>query len=148
MWTNLKDRTLHLIGPLLVLVLGSLPILLSHIRSAVVDALKLPCIRAAQAHGVSRPRILFRHALPNSAAPLIALFGFSLGALLSASLLVEVVMSWPGLGPLLLEAILARDVYVVIGAVMFSAMFLVGGMFFADILLFVLDPRIRTESLA
>jgi peptide/nickel transport system permease protein len=147
-WANLKDRTLHLIGPLLVLVLGSLPILIRHIRSGTADALKLPCIRAAQAHGVSELRILFRHALPNSAAPLVTLFGFSLGSLLSASLLIEVVMSWPGLGPLLLEAILGRDVYVVIGAVMFSALFLVGGMFIADVLLFVLDPRIRTESLA
>jgi peptide/nickel transport system permease protein len=76
------------------------------------------------------------------------LFGFSLGSLLSASLLVEVVMNWPGLGPLLLEAILARDFYVVIAAVMFSALFLVGGMLLADVLLFFLDPRIRTEGIA
>ena len=57
-------------------------------------------------------------------------------------------MNWPGLGPLLLEAILARDFYVVIAAVMFSALFLVGGMLLADVLLFFLDPRIRTEGIA
>jgi peptide/nickel transport system permease protein len=57
-------------------------------------------------------------------------------------------MNWPGLGPLLLEAILARDVYVVIAAVMFSAFFLVVGMLITDILLFLVDPRIRTEGLA
>jgi peptide/nickel transport system permease protein len=147
-WSSLKDRALHLTGPLLVLVLGSLPILLSHIRAAMLDALKLPCIRSAQAHGISTFRILFRHALPACAAPLIILFGFSLGSLLSASLLIELVMSWPGLGPLLLEAILARDVYLVIGAIMFSAMFLAGGIFLADVLLFIVDPRIRTENLA
>jgi peptide/nickel transport system permease protein len=77
---------------------------------------------------------------------LIALFGFSLGTLLSGSLLVEVVMSWPGLGPFLLEAILARDLYVVIGGVLLSTLFLVSGNFVADILLYWVDPRIRAEA--
>lgn len=143
-----KDLALHLIAPVLVLVLGALPVLLRHIRAAMLEALDSPYIRAVQAHGISQPRILFRHALPATAAPLISLFGISLGSLLSASLLVEVVMNWPGLGPLLLEAILSRDVYVVIGAVMFSAIFLLMGMLFADVLLFLADPRIRTEGLA
>ena len=56
-------------------------------------------------------------------------------------------MSWPGLGPLLLEAVLARDIYVVVGTVMFSALFLVFGTGLADILLFACDPRIRSEAL-
>jgi len=145
---NVKDLIFHLIAPVIVLVLGSLPVLLHHIRAAMVDALREPHIRAARSHGISDLRILFYHALPAAAAPLVSLFGFSLASLLSASLLIEVVMNWPGLGPLLLEAILARDVYVVIGAVMLSALFLVGGMLFADFLLFAIDPRIRTEELA
>jgi peptide/nickel transport system permease protein len=147
-WRELTDVALHLVAPVAVLVLGSLPLLVRHIRSAVLDALNSPYIRAVRAHGISNVRILFRHALPAAAAPLISLFGFSLGTLLSASLLVEVVMNWPGLGPLLLEAILARDVFVVIGAVMFSATFLIGGMLAADVFLFIADPRIRTEGLA
>lgn len=65
--------------------------------------------------------------------------------LLSVSLLVEVVMSWPGLGPLLLEAILARDLYPVIGAVLLSTVFLVAGNFVADALLYWADPRIRRD---
>jgi peptide/nickel transport system permease protein len=146
-WARLRDLTSHLIAPVTALTLGSLPVLLRHIRAAMVDALRQPYIRAARSHGVSYLRILFRHALPAAAAPLIALLGFSLASLLSASLLIEVVMNWPGLGPLLLEAILARDVYVVIGAVTLSALFLIGGMFLADLLLFVADPRIRTEGL-
>jgi peptide/nickel transport system permease protein len=137
-----------LTGPVIVLVLGSQPVLLRQIRASVLDVLDMPSIRAVEAHGISRLRILLRHALPAAGAPLISLFGFSLGSLLSASLLIEVVMNWPGLGPLLLEAILARDVYVVIAAVMFSALFLVGGMLIADMLLFFVDPRIRTEGLA
>jgi peptide/nickel transport system permease protein len=147
-WHGLADIALHLIAPVLVLVLGSLPVLFRHVRAAMVDILNSPYIRAIRAHGISDLRVLFRHALPAAAAPLISLFGLSLGTLLSGSLVVEVVMNWPGLGPLLLEAILARDVFVVIGAVMFSAVFLIGGMLAADILLFVADPRIRTEGLA
>jgi peptide/nickel transport system permease protein len=66
--------------------------------------------------------------------------------MLSASLLVEVILSWPGIGPLLLEAILAKDVYVVLGTVMLSSVFLVLGNLVADLLLFAVDPRIRMES--
>jgi peptide/nickel transport system permease protein len=89
---------------------------------------------------------LLRYVLPVAANPLLSLFGFSIGALLSGSLLIEVVMSWPGLGPFLLEAILARDIYIVIGGVLFSTIFLAAGNFLADILLYWIDPRIRTES--
>jgi peptide/nickel transport system permease protein len=67
---------------------------------------------------------------------------------LSGSLLVEVVMSWPGLGPLLLEAILARDLYVVIGGVICSTIFLVAGNLLADVLIYWADPRIRTTAAA
>jgi len=145
---HLKDLALHLVAPLVVLVLGSLPVHVRHVRAAVAEALNSPNVRAIEAHGISQWRILFRHALPTAAAPLISLFGFSLGSLLSASLLIEVIMNWPGLGPLLLEAILARDVYIVIGSVMLSAMLLVCGMLLADLFLFLADPRIRTEGLA
>jgi peptide/nickel transport system permease protein len=144
---QLRDLCSHLFAPLIVLVLGSLPVLLRHIRAAMIDALQMPCIRAARSHGVSSLRILFRHALPAAASPLITLFGFSLASLLSASLLIEVIANWPGLGPLLLEAIMARDVYVVIGTVMLSGLFLAGGTIFADLLLFASDPRIRREGL-
>jgi peptide/nickel transport system permease protein len=144
---RIKDLILHLIGPVLILALGSLPVLLRHIRAAVLEVLDAPFIRAMRAHGIPRIRILFRHALPAAGAPLVSLFGLSISSLLSASLLVEVIMNWPGLGPLLLEAIFARDLYVVIGAVMFSAVLLVVGMLLADILLFAVDPRIRAERL-
>jgi peptide/nickel transport system permease protein len=71
-----------------------------------------------------------------------------MGALLSGALLIEVVMSWPGLGPFLLEAILARDLYVVVGGVLFSTIFLVAGNFLADVLLYWADPRIRTGGMS
>jgi peptide/nickel transport system permease protein len=143
---KVKDVAGHLVLPVTALVASALPILLRHVRSAVAEALQAPFLRAAEGHGISRRRLLYRYALPAAAHPLIALFGFSLGTLLSGSLLVEVVMSWPGLGPFLLEAILARDLYVVIGGVLLSTVFLVTGNFVADLLLYWADPRIRAEA--
>ncbi len=145
-WSHkLRDAALHMMLPVLALVLSALPLLIRHVRAAVEEVLEAGYMRAAQGHGISRRRLLYRYALPAAANPLISLFGFSVGALLSGSLLVEVAMSWPGLGPLLLEAILARDVYVVIGSVLLSTLFLITGNLLADLLLFWADPRIRTE---
>lgn len=142
---KIRDVAMHLALPVAALVLTSLPILVRHVRAAVGEVLDAPFLRAAEGHGIPRRRLLYGYALRAAANPLISLLGFSLGALLSGSLLVEVVMSWPGLGPLLLEAILARDLYVVIGGVLLSTIFLVSGNFLADMLLYWADPRIRTE---
>lgn len=143
---KVRDLTAHMALPVIALVLTSLPILARHVRAAIAEVLGAPFLRAAEGHGIPRRRLLYRYALRAAANPLISLFGFSVGALLSGSLLVEVVMSWPGMGPLLLEAILARDLYVVIGGVLLSTFFLVCGNFIADLLLFWADPRIRTEA--
>ncbi|MGA8555186.1 MAG: ABC transporter permease [Candidatus Acidiferrales bacterium] len=137
----------HLALPIAALVLGMLPFLVRHVRSSVSDALDAAFVRNARAHGISNGRIVFRYALPAAANPLISLFGFSIGVLLSASLLIEVVMSWPGLGPFLLEAIMARDFYVVIGVVMLSSVLLSIGTLLSDVLLFSIDPRIRMRGL-
>jgi peptide/nickel transport system permease protein len=141
-----RDLAWHMILPLLVLVLSALPVLLRHVRAAVAEALEAPFLRAAEGHGISRKRLLYRYALPAAAHPLIALFGLSLGTLLSGSLVVEAVMGWPGLGPFLRDAILARDLYVVIGGVLLSTLFLVAGNFAADLLLYWVDPRIRAGT--
>jgi len=141
-----RDVAAHMILPVATLVFSALPILIRHIRAAVVEQLDAPFLRVAAAHGLSRRTLLYRYALRAAANPLISLFGFSVGAFLSGSLIVEVVMSWPGLGPLLIEAILARDLYVVIGGVLFSTVFLIGGNFLADILLYWADPRIRSGA--
>jgi len=143
---KIRDLALHMTLPVVALVLSVLPLLVRHVRAAVADVLDAPFILAARGHGIPRRTLLYRYALRAAANPLISLFGFSLGVLLSGSLLIEVVMSWPGLGPLLLEAILARDLYLVLGGVLLSGLFLAGGNFLADILLYWVDPRIRTEG--
>lgn len=137
------DLARHLILPVAALVLGSAPIFARYVRSAVAEALRAPFIEHLRGRGIPAPRRIYRHALPVAANSLISLFGFSLGGLLSASLLIEVILSWPGLGPLVLEALLARDVYVVMAVVVMSSVFLVLGNLVADLLLYWNDPRIR-----
>lgn len=146
-WGQAWDLVSHAALPVSALVLGALPVLVRHVRASMIEALSSPFARAARGHGIPRRRLLFHHALPAAAKPVLALAGFSVASLLSMSLLVEVVMSWPGLGPLLLEAILARDLYVVVGAVVVSTVFLLAGNLVADLLLYAADPRIRTETL-
>ena len=143
---KIRDLAWHMILPLLVLVVSALPVLLRHVRAAVAEALEAPFLRAAEGHGISRKRLLYRYAMPAAAHPLIALFGLSLGTLLSGSLVVEAVTGWPGLGPFLRDAILARDLYVVIGGVLLSTLFLLAGNFAADLLLYWVDPRIRAGT--
>ncbi len=137
-----RDIARHLVLPVAVLVLGMLPVLARHVRASMLEVIDAPFALAARAQGIGRRRLLFRHLLPAAMNPLISLFGVSLGTLLSASLLVEVVMGWPGLGPLFLEAIMARDFPLAVA--MFSAAFLMAGNLAADLLLCYFDPRIRT----
>ena len=132
--------------PVLILVLVESAIIVRHVRASVMEVLGQPFAEAARGLGISRVRLLFRHVLPVAANPAISLFGFSLAGLVSGSLLVEVVCGWPGLGPLILDATLSRDFYLVIGGIMFSALFMVGGNLIADVMLLASDPRIRTGA--
>ena len=145
LWAKLWDLGAHLIIPTTTLVLTSLPILIRHVRASMIEVLKAPFIQAVRGHGITPKRLLFRYALPAAANPLISLFGLSLGGLLSGSLLVEVVTGWPGLGPLLLEASMSRDLYVVVGVVMASTLFMILGSLLADLMLVAVDPRVRAE---
>ena len=134
-----------MVVPVSTLTLASLPILVRHVRASMIEVLGTPFIQSARAHGIARMRLLFRHALPAAANPLICLFGLSVGGLLSGSLLVEVITGWPGLGPLLLESSMSRDLYVVIGIVMSSNLFMIFGSLLADVMLVLADPRVRVE---
>lgn len=140
-----RDLALHMVLPLGALTAAMLPVLVRHVRSAMLNVLHSPFIAAARGHGVARSRLLFSHALPVAANPLVSLFGVSVGLLLSGSLSIEVIMSWPGVGPMLVQAILERDPHVVVAAVLISTVFLIVGSVLADALLYVADPRIRVE---
>jgi peptide/nickel transport system permease protein len=143
-WAAVKDLAVHLVLPASALILVTLPVLVRHVRASLIDVLGSPFIQAARARGVPPRRLLFRDALRVAANPLLSLLGLSIAGLLSASLVVEALMGWPGLGPLLLEAIAARDFHLVIGAVMCSTVLLLAGNLLADALLYLADPRMRT----
>jgi peptide/nickel transport system permease protein len=142
-WDKTKDLASHLALPVATLTLINLPVLVRHVRASVIDVLQAPFVQAGRAIGMSERRLLVRYVLRAAANPLISLFGLSVAALLSASLVVEMIMSWPGLGPLLLAAIVARDLHVVVGVVTCSTGLLIAGNLLADALLYWADPRIR-----
>jgi peptide/nickel transport system permease protein len=145
-WAKLRDIMVHLALPALILVLCETAVIVRHVRASVLEVLDAPYVQAARGFGTPRSRLLFRHVLPVAANPAISLLGFSVAGLLSGSLMVEVVCGWPGMGPLILEATLSRDLYLVIGGIMFSVIFMVGGNLIADVMLFTSDPRIRKEG--
>ncbi len=145
-WGQVKDFAWHLCLPVAVLVAGMLPTLVRHARAAMSEALDAPFVAAARGHGLGEARILFGQALPVAANPMLSLLGLSFGALLSGSLVVEVILGWPGLGPLLWRAILDRDPYVVVATVLLSAALLIAGNVLADIGLAISDPRIAARE--
>ena len=145
-WARMQDIAARMVLPAIILALAETAIIVRHIRAGVLEVLNAPFVQAARSFGIHRARVLFRHVLPVAASPAISLFGFSLAGLVSGSLLVEVICGWPGLGPLILDATLARDFYLVIGGIMLSAVFMVGGNLVADIMLMACDPRIRTGA--
>lgn len=138
-----RDVARHLFLPAVCLAGGLVPLLLSHIRAAMEEALRSPFILAARGHGIPFRRILFRHAFRAALNPIISLFGLSIGLLMSSSLIVEAIFSWPGLGQLMLQAIADRDLFLIIDSTMVAVGFLIAGNFIADLLLYWSDPRIR-----
>jgi peptide/nickel transport system permease protein len=145
-WERFADLIAHLKLPVVILVLCESAVIVRHVRASVLEVLDASYVQAARGLGIGRSRLLLRHVLPVAANPAISLFGFSLAGLISGSLLVEVICGWPGLGPLVLDATLSRDLYVVIGGIMLSALFMVCGNLIADVMLMASDPRIRTGA--
>jgi peptide/nickel transport system permease protein len=113
---------------------------------SIAEALAEPCIIAALARGVSRSRVVWRHGLRLSLKPVVAVYGITIGSVLSGSFAVEIVMSWPGLGSLMFEALKSRDVFLVAGCAATGSVFLAAGVLLADIALAVVDPRIEEPS--
>jgi peptide/nickel transport system permease protein len=111
--------------------------------ASIRTALAEPCMLAALARGVPWRRVLWRHALPLSLRPVLAIYGITIGSLLSGSFAVEVVLSWSGLGQLMYQALQARDLYLVAGCAATGALCLAAGIFMADLASAALDPRVE-----
>ena len=139
------DLLRHLVLPALVVGLTPLAGRMRQMRGNLLDVLHLDYITTARAKGLDEDVVVFKHALRNAINPLITLFGYTLGALVSGSLIAEIVFSWPGLGRITYEAIQTQDQYLVMGSVLMASLVLVLGNLIADLLLAVADPRIAYD---
>jgi peptide/nickel transport system permease protein len=140
---KILDVLHHLILPALVLATVPLAGRMRQMRGNLLEVLRADFVTTARAKGLPERTVVLKHATRNAINPLITLFGYTLGALVSGSFLVEVVMSWPGLGRITIEALMARDLYLIMGSVMMASTVLVLGNLVADILLAASDPRIK-----
>jgi peptide/nickel transport system permease protein len=139
------DLAHHLALPALVVGLIPLAGRMRQMRGNLLDVLHLDYVTTARAKGLSENKVVFKHALRNAINPLITLFGYTLGALVSGSFIAEIIFSWPGLGRITLDAILSQDQYLVMGSVLMASVVIVMGNLVADLLLAIADPRIAYD---
>jgi peptide/nickel transport system permease protein len=139
------DLLHHLALPALVVGFTPLAGRMRQMRGNLLDVLRLDYVTTARAKGLSEGVVVFKHAVRNAINPLITLFGYTLGALVSGSLVAEIIFAWPGLGRITFDAILTQDQYVVLGGVLMASMMLIAGNLIADLLLAVADPRIAYD---
>lgn len=133
----------HLILPSVVLALVHVAIWSRYMRTATLDVINQEFIKTARAKGLSERRILMKHAIGNALLPMITLLGMQLPSVLTGALVTETVFTWPGMGRLFLDSLGYSDYPVVMGLLMFSAILVVLSNLAADIVVAVIDPRIR-----
>lgn len=139
------DIAKHLVLPTLVLFTISLSGLQRQMRSNLLDVMESDYVKYARAKGLSENKVVFKHALRNAINPLVTLLGFEFASLLSGAALTEYVFQYPGLGRLILEAVLKSDINLVMASLMIGTIMLVAGNLLADILLKVVDPRVEAS---
>ncbi len=140
---KILDLAKHLVLPVTVLFTISLSGLQRQMRANMLDVMDSEYIKFARAKGLSEFQVIFKHALRNAVNPLITLLGFEFAGLLSGAALTEYVFQYPGLGRLILEAVMKSDINLVMASLMMGSIMLVLGNLLADILLIITDPRIR-----
>lgn len=137
------DTMKHMILPVFVIATSAMASLTRIMRANMLEIMGQQYITTARAKGLAEKKVVYKHALRNAINPMITIFGFQFGAILGGSALVERVLAWPGLGKVMLEAILAQDLYLVVGSLMYGVVLLMLGNLFADIVLAIVDPRVR-----
>lgn len=142
-WGKFTDIARHLILPSIVLFTISLSGLQRQMRANMLEVLDSDYVKFARAKGLSEWRVLFKHALRNAINPMITLLGFEFAGLLSGAALTEYVFQYPGLGRLILEAVMKSDINLVMASLMMGTIMLILGNLIADILLMITDPRLR-----
>ena len=135
----------HLVMPVITLGLAVAVMQGRILRASLLEVLGQDYVRFAYAKGLNTWGVLRRHLLKNALPPVLTMWGISLGHLLGGAVIVETIFSWPGLGKLAVDAILARDIPLVQGAVLFMALVFVLANQITDLLQRYLDPRLRGE---
>lgn len=140
---QLLDVGHHLILPVFVIGTSAMASLTRIMRANMLEIMNQQYIVTARAKGQSEDVVVYKHALRNAINPMITILGFQLGSIMSGAALVEQVLAWPGLGRLILNAIVQQDLYLVVGSLVYGVVLLVVGNLIADVLLAVVDPRVR-----
>lgn len=138
-----KGSILHLILPSFTLGLAMSAVYVRLLRSSLLESLGQDFIRSARARGISNRRIFFFHAFRHSLIPIITVFGMSLGSLLGGTVIIEVLFAYPGVGKLVIDAIVKRDYPIIQGYIMFIGLFVVAINLLVDLSYRYLNPEIR-----
>jgi peptide/nickel transport system permease protein/oligopeptide transport system permease protein len=135
----------HLVLPSITLGVSSTAIIARMTRSSMLEVLDQDYVRTARAKGVQARSLIAKHALRNALVPVVTIGGLEFGRLLAGAVLTETVFTWPGVGRLLVDSILARDYPVVQGAVLVIAISFILVNLLVDLVYGVIDPRIRYD---
>ena len=139
----IMDRTWHLLLPSILGATGGIAILSRYVRSQMLEVEGQDYVRTARAKGLPAEQVHYKHALRNALLPFVTMFGMILPGLIGGSVIIESIFSWPGMGRMAYEAILARDYPVILTVNFVSAVLVLAGTFISDLLYMVVDPRIR-----
>ena len=142
---KITDIVHHLVLPVIVLFTISLSGLQRQMRGNLLDVLGSDYVKFARAKGLSENKVVYKHALRNAINPMVTLLGFEFASLLSGAALTEYVFQYPGLGRLILEAVMKSDINLVMASLMMGTVMLVLGNLLADILLKFVDPRVSVN---
>lgn len=135
-----------LVMPVLTLGFFQLTLIMRLVRSEMLEAMRTDYIRFARARGISERSIQLRHALRNTLIPVVTIAGLQLGSVIAFAIVTETVFQWPGLGSLFVNAVQFADVPVMAAYLMFVATVFVLVSLIVDLLYFVIDPRLRSQS--
>jgi peptide/nickel transport system permease protein len=137
------DRVWHLLIPSVLTATGGIALLSRYVRSQMLEVEGQDYVRTARAKGLPPEDVHYKHALRNALLPFVTMFGLILPGLIGGSVIIESIFSWPGMGRMAYEAILARDYPVILTVNFVSAVLVLAGTFVSDLLYMVVDPRIR-----
>ncbi|MBS22437.1 MAG: glutathione ABC transporter permease GsiC [Rhodobacterales bacterium] len=142
---DLIDLLKHLIMPSTALAIVSTGVVVRLSRSIMLEILRLDFIRTARSKGLKEYRVIFIHAFRLAIVSILPILGLQAGFVLSGAVYIEIVFQWPGVGRMLVDSILTRDIMLVQGGVLFVALCYVIFNIVVDFLQLILDPRIREE---